>query len=141
MNHLAFDNSKIDQLKKSCQDLTHVFCFNSRCLDMRCKAVFPCLKIFALWRFTKISNLPSFGLIKQFFQITRTRSQLYQLKNLYLPLLSSKAEIHYNCTDTLFFISLRIRKNLTYLVFSHLREPSMVKPPTAIELCLRPKSL
>ena len=101
---------------------------------MRCKAVFPCLKIFALWRFTnKISNLPSFGLIK-FFQITRTRSQLYQLKNLYLPLLSSKAEIHYNCTDTLFFLSLRIRTNLTYLVFSHLREPSIVKLPTAIEL-------
>ena len=86
-------------------------------------------------------NLLSFGLIKQFFQITRTRSQLYQSKNLYLPLLRSKAEIHYNCTDTLFFISLRIRTNLTYLVFSYLREPSMVKLPTAIELCLRPKSL
>ena len=87
-------------------------------------------------------NLLSFGLIKQFFQITRTRSQLYQLKNLYLPLLiSSEVEIHYNCTDTLFFISLRIRTNLTYLVFSHLREPSIVKLPTAIELRLRPKSL
>ena len=139
---MAFNNSKIDQLKKSSQDLTHVFCFSSWRLDMRCKAVFPCLKIFALWRFTKISNLLSFGLIKQFFQITRTRSQLYQLKNLYLPLLiSSEVEIHYNCTDTLFFISLRIRTNLTYLVFSHLREPSMVKLATAIELCLRPKSL
>ena len=140
---MAFNNSKIDQLKNSCQDLTHVFCFNSRCLDMRCKALFPCLNkdLCALWRFTKISNLLSLGLIKQFFQITRTRSQLYQLKNLYLPLLSSKAEFHYNCTDTLFFISLRIRTNLTYLLFSHLREPSMVKLPTSIESCLRPKSL
>ena len=44
----------------------------------------------------------SFALIKQFFQTTRTRSQLYQLKNLYLPLLSSQTDIHYNCTDTLF---------------------------------------
>ena len=111
---------------------------------MRCQAVVPFLMIFPLWRFTKISSLLSFGFIKQFFQITRTRSQLYQLKNLYLPLLSSKsskAEIHYNCTDTLFIISLQIRTNLTYLVFSHLCEPSMVKLPTAIELCSRPKSL
>ena len=111
---------------------------------MRCKAVFPSLKIFALWRFTKMSNLLSFGLIKQFFQITRTRSQLYQLKNLYLPLLSSKAEIHYNCTDTLFFIPVGVKTNLTYLLslLSHiLREPPIVKLPTAIELCLRPKSL
>ena len=29
-----------------------------------------------------------------------------------------------------------MRTNLTYLVFSHLREPSMVKLPTAIEVVL-----
>ena len=42
-----------------------------------CKAVFPCLMIFPLWRFTKVSNLLSFGLIKKFFQIIRTGSQLF----------------------------------------------------------------
>ena len=84
---LGFQQFENRQLKKirSSQDLSHVFCFNSRCLDVRCKAVFPCLKIFALWRLTKISNLLSFRLIKQCLPITRTRSQIYQLKNLYLP--------------------------------------------------------